>query len=164
MQIQRSVTVNEPFNVISVSKFINKIINQSMKLASNGGNKIRLDIQSKEIYKKYKIKRQAVDLLVTNILCLNIKNISNGIIGIKLMKDDFDQDHQNEQFISVGSKRDKNSQYFIIEIKNSKMKLKIEDQTLMDIFTFNTFLHLCRNSNSILTYKNTFENCKLYIP
>lgn len=58
-----------------------------------------------------KIKRQAVDLLVTNILKLNIKNLRNGIIRIKILKDDFDKDNKvsmlkDEELLCAGSKRD----------------------------------------------------------
>lgn len=34
----------------------------------------------------------------------------------------------------------------------------------MDVFNFNTFINLCSNSNVILSYKNTFEDCNLLIP
>ena len=53
------------------------------------------------------IKRQAVDLLVTNILKLNIKNLTSGIVRIKMIKDDFDVS-EGEEYIRAGSNRDNN--------------------------------------------------------
>lgn len=51
----------------------------------------------------------------------------------------------------------------MVKITNSKLKLKIEEQTIMDIFTFNTFIKLCSNTNIILSYKDTFEDCNILI-
>ena len=53
------------------------------------------------------IKRQAVDMLVTNILKLNIKNLTSGIVRIKMIKDDFDVS-EGEEYIRAGSNRDNN--------------------------------------------------------
>jgi len=67
---------------------MNNLIKQNIKLASNGGNKILLNIPSNSILKRFKIKRQSVELIITNLLRLNIKYMINGIIRVKLMKDD----------------------------------------------------------------------------
>jgi len=67
---------------------MNNLIKQNIKLASNGGNKILLNIPSNSILKRFKIKRQSVEIIITNILRLNIKYMFNGIIGVKLLKDD----------------------------------------------------------------------------
>jgi len=68
---------------------MNNLIKQNIKLASNGGNKILLNIASDSILKRFEIKRQSVEIIITNILRLNIKYMINGIIRVKLMKDDF---------------------------------------------------------------------------
>jgi len=140
---------------------MNNLIKQNIKLASNGGNKILLNIPSNSILKRFKIKRQSVEIIITNILRLNIKYMINGIIRVKLMKDDFNNLKNTGTLTWVGSERNSEYEYFTIEITNSSMKSKIEDQTLMDVFTFNTFIKACSNSGVILNYKDTFEYCKL---
>jgi len=140
---------------------MNNLIKHNIKLASNGGNKILLNIASDSILKRFEIKRQSVEIIITNILRLNIKYMMNGIIRVKLMKDDFNNLKNTLTSTWVGSERNSEYEYFTIEITNSSMKAKIEYQTLMDVFTFNTFIKACSNSGVILNYKDTFEYCKL---
>ena len=88
----------------------------------------------------------------------------NGIIGIKILKDDFSQDNYGP-LISVGSQRNKSQEYFIIQITNtSNTLIAIEDQTLMDVFTFNTFILLCSQTDIILSYNHSLNVFKLQIP
>jgi len=49
MKVQRNISHNESLKVISTNRFLNKIIKQNIKLASNGDNKIRLIIKAEEI-------------------------------------------------------------------------------------------------------------------
>ena len=79
--------LNESNTVVSAHKFITKIIKQNLNLATNGNNEIRLDIQKNQVHQKISIKRESVELLVNHILNLNLKNINNGIVGIKILKD-----------------------------------------------------------------------------
>jgi len=85
---------------------MNNLIKQNIKLASNGGNKILLNIPSNSILNRLKIKRQSVELIITNILRLNIKYMFNGIIGVKLLKDDSNNLlNTNKMKNTVGSER-----------------------------------------------------------
>lgn len=49
MKLQRNVIHSESYKSISTTRFLNKIIKQNSKLASNGENKIRLVIPRDEI-------------------------------------------------------------------------------------------------------------------
>ena len=44
------------------------------------------------------------------------------------------------------------------------MKKRIEEQTIMDVFTFSTFSRLCSNSGIILKQIESFKFCQLQIP
>ena len=108
MKIRRKMINNEQLSIVSISNFISTIIKNNLALAKNGGNKIRLDILENSIFNKCKLKRMSVELLLMNILILNLKNMNNGIIGMCLSKDDYDQDNTNSNLVSVGSQRNQN--------------------------------------------------------
>ena len=108
MKIRRKMINNEQLSIVSISNFISTIIKNNLALAKNGGNKIRLDILENSIFNKCKLKRMSVELLLMNILILNLKNMNNGIIGMSLSKDDYDQDTTNCNLVSVGSQRNPN--------------------------------------------------------
>jgi len=97
--------LNESNTVVSSQKFITKIIKQNLNLATNGNNELRLDIQKNQVHQKISIKRESVELLVNNILNLNLKNIKNGIVGIKILKDDINNVCDFEKMIFSGSER-----------------------------------------------------------
>lgn len=158
MKLNREMTLNEQFSLISIPNIIKTIIKNNLKLARHGRNKIRLDIPENSILKICKLKYQSFELVVMNILILNLKNMINGLIGIKLSKDDHDQIiSDNTNLISVGSERNLNLDYFVLTVTNSSNIMHIEQQTLMDVFTFNTFIHLCSQSNIILKYNYSFD-------
>lgn len=101
-------------------------------------------------------------MLLNNLISLNLNNIKNGVVGIQICNDDFKDNKIN--YSTVGSLRNNDMRYFMIKISNSKLNLKIEEQTLMDIFSFSTFIKLCSKTNIILSYRDTFEDCCLLIP
>lgn len=54
---------------------MSNVLKQNLKLASNGKNKLRLEIPENEVQTKFKIKRESVLLLLKNIISLNLKNM-----------------------------------------------------------------------------------------
>lgn len=93
-------------------------------------------------------------MLLTNILILNLKHTMNGIIGIKIYDDDFFLD-KNDHLKLVGSHINNNFEYLIIQISNTGSLLNfLENKTIMDVFTFKTFIQLCNQTDICLRYSS----------
>jgi len=69
---------------VSIKNMIKHIINSNLGLAQNGKNTIKLNFVESKVFNLFKIKKTSVELLITNILIMNLKNTMNGIIGIKI--------------------------------------------------------------------------------
>jgi hypothetical protein len=110
MKAQHQFTSYESYNIVSTQKFIEKIIKQNLNLATNGNNEIKLDIPKNQVNNRFSIKRESVELIVNNLINLNLKNIKNSILGIKILKDDINNNCENEKMIHTGSERNPNKQ------------------------------------------------------
>ena len=88
MKAQHQFTSYESYNIVSTQKFIEKIIKQNINLATNDNNEIKLDIPVNQVNNRFSIKRESVELIVNNLINLNLKNIKNSILGIKILDDD----------------------------------------------------------------------------
>lgn len=108
MKVQHQFTSQESYNIVSTQKFIEKIIKQNLNLATNGKNEIKLDIPKNQVNNRFSIKRESVELIVNNLINLNLKNIKNSILGIKILKDDINNNCKNEKMIHTGSERNPN--------------------------------------------------------
>jgi len=108
MKVQHQFTSQESYNIVSTQKFIEKIIKQNLNLATNGNNEIKLDIPKNQVNNRFSIKRESVELIVNNLINLNLKNIKNSILGIKILKDDINNNCKNEKMIHTGSERNPN--------------------------------------------------------
>jgi len=108
MKLQHQFTTYESYNIVTTQKFIEKIIKQNLNLATNGKNEIKLDIPKNQVNNRFSIKRESVELIVNNLINLNLKNIKNSILGIKILKDDIDNNSINEKMIHTGSERNPN--------------------------------------------------------
>ena len=108
MKLQHQFTTYESYNIVTTQKFIEKIIKQNLNLATNGNNEIKLDIPKNQVNNRFSIKRESVELIVNNLINLNLKNIKNSILGIKILKDDINNNCKNEKMIHTGSERNPN--------------------------------------------------------